>query len=162
MEDAVAVGEGHRRRQPADRHLQVVVGEGVPEVAAPGVARVQEEDRRDVADDTATDAGYDAGTKTLTCYAGRYSHTINYRLRGALVTFGEPADASHFSATDKVVIVERDPDDLGRMTDLMPIPNPQIEGRWRRRGDTRQALSASESGTIEADPARFGFPDRSQ
>jgi hypothetical protein len=27
------------------------------------------------------------------------------------------------------------------------------------RGDTRQALSGSESGTIEADPVRFGFPD---
>jgi hypothetical protein len=30
------------------------------------------------------------------------------------------------------------PDARGRMTDLMPIPNPQIEGRWRRKGDTRQ------------------------
>jgi hypothetical protein len=26
----------------------------------------------------------------------------------------------------------------GRMVDLMPIPNPQIEGRWRRVGDTRE------------------------
>jgi hypothetical protein len=24
------------------------------------------------------------------------------------------------------------------MVDLMPIPNPQIEGRWRRAGDTRE------------------------
>ncbi|CAB4364144.1 MAG: hypothetical protein F2681_09055 [Actinobacteria bacterium] len=30
------------------------------------------------------------------------------------------------------------PDPRGRMVDLMPIPNPQIEGRWRRRGDTRE------------------------
>ena len=26
----------------------------------------------------------------------------------------------------------------GRMVDLMPIPDPQIEGRWRRAGDTRE------------------------
>lgn len=26
----------------------------------------------------------------------------------------------------------------GRMVDLMPMPNPQIEGRWRRVGDDRQ------------------------
>ena len=26
----------------------------------------------------------------------------------------------------------------GRMVDLMPIPNPQVEGRWRRAGDTRE------------------------
>ncbi|MDO8391304.1 MAG: hypothetical protein Q7V57_12540 [Actinomycetota bacterium] len=30
------------------------------------------------------------------------------------------------------------PDPRGRMVDLMPIPNPQIEGRWRRHGDTRE------------------------
>jgi hypothetical protein len=30
------------------------------------------------------------------------------------------------------------PDPAGRMTDLMPIPNPQIEGRWRRVGDERE------------------------
>jgi hypothetical protein len=30
------------------------------------------------------------------------------------------------------------PDPRGRMVDLMPIPNPQIEGRWRRRGDSRE------------------------
>jgi hypothetical protein len=30
------------------------------------------------------------------------------------------------------------PDPRGRMADLMPIPNPQIEGRWRRVGDTRE------------------------
>jgi hypothetical protein len=40
------------------------------------------------------------------------------------------------------------PDDRGRMTDLMPIPNPQIEGRWRRRGDTRQARHWSAWGEI--------------
>jgi hypothetical protein len=32
------------------------------------------------------------------------------------------------------------PDARGRMVDLMPIPNPQIEGRWRRSGDTREPL----------------------
>ena len=30
------------------------------------------------------------------------------------------------------------PDARGRMVDLMPIPNPQIEGRWREVGDTRE------------------------
>ncbi len=30
------------------------------------------------------------------------------------------------------------PEPSGRMVDLMPIPNPQIEGRWRRVGDTRE------------------------
>lgn len=30
------------------------------------------------------------------------------------------------------------PDPKGRMVDFMPMPNPQIEGRWRRVGDTRE------------------------
>lgn len=30
------------------------------------------------------------------------------------------------------------PDPRGRMPDLGPIPNPQVEGRWRRVGDTRE------------------------
>jgi len=30
------------------------------------------------------------------------------------------------------------PDPRGRMPDLGPIPNPQIDGRWRRVGDTRE------------------------
>jgi hypothetical protein len=30
------------------------------------------------------------------------------------------------------------PDPRGRMVDFMPMPNPQIEGRWRRVGDTRE------------------------
>jgi hypothetical protein len=30
------------------------------------------------------------------------------------------------------------PAPTGRMVDLMPMPNPQIEGRWRRVGDTRE------------------------
>lgn len=30
------------------------------------------------------------------------------------------------------------PDPRGRMPDLGPIPNPQIEGRWRRVGDERE------------------------
>ncbi len=32
------------------------------------------------------------------------------------------------------------PDPRGRMVDFMPIPNPQIEGRWRKVGDTREPL----------------------
>lgn len=30
------------------------------------------------------------------------------------------------------------PDPRGRMPDLGPIPNPQVDGRWRRVGDTRE------------------------
>ena len=30
------------------------------------------------------------------------------------------------------------PDPAGRMPELGPIPNPQVEGRWRRVGDTRE------------------------
>jgi hypothetical protein len=30
------------------------------------------------------------------------------------------------------------PDPRGRMVDFMPIPNPQVEGRWRRVGDNRE------------------------
>ena len=30
------------------------------------------------------------------------------------------------------------PDPVGRMPELGPIPNPQVEGRWRRIGDTRE------------------------
>jgi len=30
------------------------------------------------------------------------------------------------------------PDHRGRMVDFMPMPNPQIEGRWRKVGDTRE------------------------
>jgi hypothetical protein len=43
---------------------------------------------------------------------------------------------------------EFEPDPRGRMTDLMPIPNPQIEGRWRRRGDTRRPAHWSAWGEI--------------
>ncbi len=32
------------------------------------------------------------------------------------------------------------PDPRGRMVDFMPMPNPQIEGRWRRIADTRQPV----------------------
>jgi hypothetical protein len=43
---------------------------------------------------------------------------------------------------------EFEPDPRGRMTDLMPIPNPQIEGRWRRRGDKRRPAHWSAWGEI--------------
>ncbi len=52
-----------------------------------------------VVDDTATNAGYNAGTKVLTCYAHKCSES------------GEAADATHFPATSKVKIIERDPAD---------------------------------------------------
>lgn len=50
-------------------------------------------------DDTAANAGYDVGTKTLTCYAHKHSPA------------GAAADATYFPATSKVRIVEIDPDD---------------------------------------------------
>jgi hypothetical protein len=40
------------------------------------------------------------------------------------------------------------PAETGRMVDLMPIPNPQIEGRWRRRGDERVPAHWSAWGEI--------------
>jgi hypothetical protein len=54
------------------------------------------------------------------------------------------------------------PDERGRMPDLGPIPNPQVDGRWRRVGDTREpevwfawgeAVPAS-----GARPTRLRFP----
>lgn len=52
-----------------------------------------------IVDDTATNAGYNAGTKTLTCYAHKCSES------------GEAADATNFPAGYKVTIIERDPAD---------------------------------------------------
>ncbi|MFV0645943.1 MAG: hypothetical protein ACK5NN_15855 [Sphingomonadaceae bacterium] len=47
------------------------------------------------------------------------------------------------------------PDPRGRMPDLGPIPNPQLDGRWRKVGDTREpdvwfawGESASAHGTV--------------
>ncbi len=50
-------------------------------------------------DETAGTGGYNAGTKTLTCHAHKYSEA------------SEAADASHFPALSAVTIVEVDPDD---------------------------------------------------
>jgi hypothetical protein len=48
-------------------------------------------------DDTAGGGGYNAGTKVVTCYAHKYSHTA------------EPADASYFVIGDKVRVRELSP-----------------------------------------------------
>lgn len=50
-------------------------------------------------DDTAAGSGYNAGTKVLTCYAHEHSES------------SETADAARFVATDKVKVIELDPDD---------------------------------------------------
>jgi hypothetical protein len=40
------------------------------------------------------------------------------------------------------------PASTGRMVDLMPMPNPQVVGRWRRVGDTREPAHAFAWGEI--------------
>lgn len=62
-------------------------------------------------DDTQTNAGYNAATSTITCYAQKYSHSVTYPVKGVNVTYDESADASNFRAGDEVVLVEIDPDD---------------------------------------------------
>lgn len=61
-------------------------------------------------DDTATNAGYDAGTYTLTCYEHKYSHVLSLpRIRGLTANIAEAADASNFLPGDKILIIEIDP-----------------------------------------------------
>lgn len=63
-------------------------------------------------DDTATNGGYNAGTKVLTCYAEKFSHTIetvvNWGSQTLTVDVEEDADATHFEAGDKVLVFEID------------------------------------------------------
>lgn len=57
------------------------------------------------------------------------------------VIYPDPADGNFPSRIELSVAGEPWeflPDPRGRMPDLMPIPNPQIEGRWRRVGDLRE------------------------
>jgi hypothetical protein len=57
----------------------------------------------------------------------------------ALVTLGQDGVwPARIDLTADGVDWEFLPDEQGNMVDLMPMPNPQTEGRWRRRGDTRQ------------------------
>jgi hypothetical protein len=66
-------------------------------------------------DDTATtggfDAGYADGTRTIRCYAQRYTQTTEYEINGTPVLVEENADATFFAAGYKVRIIERDPVD---------------------------------------------------
>jgi hypothetical protein len=66
-------------------------------------------------DDTATNGGYVAGTKVLTCFDHKYSHTLTvYSLWGRISRafyIEEDADATRFVATDKIRITEMDPAD---------------------------------------------------
>jgi hypothetical protein len=82
---------------------------------------------------------------------------LGHRQLGFAVTYDEHGQVTATSDVDGRVILDGDgpwpqrieveaagqtwefePDPAGRMVDLMPMPNPQIEGRWRRVGDTRQ------------------------
>ena len=80
-------------------------------------------------DDTATNAGYDNATKTLTCYAQKFSHTVTKTVRWGAGTrtfdFPEAADATHFVAGDKVLIIEIDP------------ANPASPDYWERTVDSQ-------------------------
>jgi hypothetical protein len=64
-------------------------------------------------DDTATNAGYNAGTKVLTCYEHKYSHSVTVTLNWGRIsrTFhvNEDADATWFEIGDKVNVIEMDP-----------------------------------------------------
>jgi hypothetical protein len=63
-------------------------------------------------DDTAANAGYNVGTKTLTCYAEKFSHnitiTVNWGTHTKSIDITEDADATHFDAGDKVFVYELD------------------------------------------------------
>lgn len=64
-------------------------------------------------DDTATNAGYNAGTKVLTCYEHKYSHsitvTINWGRGSRTFHVNEDADATWFEVGDEVNVIEMDP-----------------------------------------------------
>lgn len=66
-------------------------------------------------DDTAGSGGYSAGYlaagPTLRCYETHYSHIITFHKARGTIYINEAADASHFVAGDKILIVERDPAD---------------------------------------------------
>ncbi len=69
-------------------------------------------------DETQANAGYNAGTLTLTCYARKYSHDISGMglRRGGTASETEVVDASYFPAGSKILIVEIDPDVPGSPT----------------------------------------------
>lgn len=60
-------------------------------------------------DNTAAGAGYNAGTKTLTCYAHHYSHEVTIPYAYGTIYLSEEADATYFPAGSKVNVIERDP-----------------------------------------------------
>jgi hypothetical protein len=75
-------------------------------------------------DDTQANAGYTDVTKTLVCYAQKFSHNVTFTVRwGTHVRsydIAEPADASNFAIGDKVLIIEIDP------------ANPAAPDYWER------------------------------
>jgi hypothetical protein len=92
---------------------------------------------------------------------------VGHRRLGFAVVYDEAGRVSATTDVDAAVTLDSDgswparieltaagqeweflPDPRGRMVDLMPIPNPQIEGRWRRPGDTREPAHWSAWGEI--------------
>jgi hypothetical protein len=82
---------------------------------------------------------------------------LGHRKLGFAIVYDEHGDVAATTDVDGRVILDGDgpwperievsadgveweflPAPTGRMVDLMPIPNPQIEGRWRRVGDGRE------------------------
>jgi hypothetical protein len=63
-------------------------------------------------DDTATNAGYNVGTKVLTCYAQKFTHTITIKKTWGSVTrtfdITEPADATWLAVGDRVMVHQID------------------------------------------------------
>jgi hypothetical protein len=63
-------------------------------------------------DSTAANAGYDAGTKTLTCLEHAYSHSVSFNLTWGRISrsffINEPSDASRFEVGDLVNVIEMD------------------------------------------------------
>jgi hypothetical protein len=66
-------------------------------------------------DDTATNGGYNAGTKVLTCYEHKYSHTVTITVNWGRISRSfhveEDADATWFEVGDEVNVIEMDPAD---------------------------------------------------
>jgi hypothetical protein len=82
---------------------------------------------------------------------------VGHRRLGFAIVYDETGNVSATTDVDGRVVLDGDgpwparievsaagaewefvPAATGRMVDLMPIPNPQIEGRWRRVGDQRE------------------------
>ena len=66
-------------------------------------------------DETAGSGGYSAGYlaagPTIRCHANHYSHVMTLKKARGTIYINEAADATHFEAGDKILIIERDPAD---------------------------------------------------